>query len=93
MNLSLNHDDIVTAIQAYVVNQGIQVTGKCLITTITCGRGANGTSAIVELVDGDAIAAGPEKNTKVPSNGADLDADAGIAGEAGESSTGGLFDE
>jgi len=68
MNLSLDHKDITTAIEAYVMNQGIQVTGKTLITTITCGRGANGTSATVELVDSNAIAAGPERGTVVPSN-------------------------
>ena len=71
MNLSLDHKDVTTAIEAYVINQGIQVTGKTLVTTITCGRGANGTSATVELVDENTIAAGPERGTVVPGNGKD----------------------
>lgn len=66
MNISLNHDDVTIAIEQFIVNQGIQVEGKSLQTTITCGRGPNGVSAAIELIDKDSLAAGPEEDSIVP---------------------------
>ena len=59
MNLSLDHQDMVDAVEDFVRNQGIRVEGKQMIINFACGRGANPASATVELISGDSIAAGP----------------------------------
>jgi len=66
MNLILDHNDIITALKDYVVNQGIRVEKKTLDIALSCGRGANTTSATVTLIDEDSLAAGPEKGNIVP---------------------------
>ncbi len=66
MNLSLNHADIVEAIESFVADQGVKVENKTMAVTLTCGRGANATTATVELIAADSLAAGPEENAKVP---------------------------
>ncbi len=64
MQITLNHDDVITAIEEFVARQGIQTEGKGTKTTVTCGRGAAATSATIELVSLDSLAAGTKSKPK-----------------------------
>lgn len=49
MQITLNHDEIVNAIEQYVSNQGITVDGKKTEVNMIAGRGSNGFSATIAI--------------------------------------------
>jgi hypothetical protein len=51
MKILLEDGDIDSAINTYVSNLGVNLEGKTCNITITVGRGVNGTSATVEILD------------------------------------------
>ena len=50
MKITLEHDEIVTAIKNYVGGQGIDTGGKAVTVNLTAGRKENGHSAVVDIV-------------------------------------------
>jgi len=51
MQINLNNEEILSAIGAYVSEQGISTTGKDLSISIKAGRGNNGMSATVNITE------------------------------------------
>jgi hypothetical protein len=51
MKITLIQSEIEQALKQYVASQGIAVTGKSIEVSITAGRGANGTTAELDIVD------------------------------------------
>ncbi len=47
MQITLNHQEIETAITEYIGNQGIQIQDKTTAVSMTAGRGNNGYTANV----------------------------------------------
>ena len=51
MKVMLNDAEIKVALVDYVVGQGIDVSGKEVVVDMTAGRGENGFSANIDIVD------------------------------------------
>lgn len=60
MQITLNHDEIMDAVTQYVANQGIAITGKKIDVTMTAGRGSNGYTANVDLLQEDSVQTPPD---------------------------------
>ena len=52
MQINLNNDEILSAIEDYVSGQGISTAGKTLTITLKAGRGEKGMSATVTIREG-----------------------------------------
>ena len=50
MEISLKQKEIQDALIEFINNQGIDLTGKQVVVTLTAGRGANGHSAKIEIM-------------------------------------------
>ena len=53
MKVMLNDSEIKKALVNYVVSQGIDISGKEVVVDMTAGRGENGFSANIDIVDTD----------------------------------------
>lgn len=50
MDITLNQDEIETAVREFIGNQGIDISNKLMEISLTAGRGPNGHSASVTLL-------------------------------------------
>ena len=51
MNITLNNAEIETALVEHIATKGLSVTGKSIQVHLTAGRGPNGHSASIEILD------------------------------------------
>ena len=51
MQITLNHDEIIDAVTQYIADQGIKIKDKKTEVTMIAGRGTNGYSATVDIVE------------------------------------------
>jgi len=51
MRITLIQDEIEVALKEYVANQGISISNKEIEIDITAGRGANGITASLDIVE------------------------------------------
>lgn len=75
MQITINQDEIVEAIENYIGNQGIGMAGKRLDVSMVAGRGGNGFSANIEILPEEYLSedtpqpdADPVKTTDVESD-------------------------
>lgn len=52
MDITLKHNELVTAVTDYIGTLGVNLTDKHVVVTLVAGRGTNGTSAVIEINDG-----------------------------------------
>ncbi len=64
MQITLNHQEIETAITEYIENQGIQVEYKTTAVSMTAGRGNNGYTASILI--SNIIDSTPEETAPTP---------------------------
>ena len=53
MKITLDQEEIETAIKNFVGSQGIAVVGKDVGVSLIAGRGPNGFSAAIDITDGN----------------------------------------
>lgn len=85
MKLTLEHDEIVAAIEQFVTDQGVKTEGKVVEVTMIAGRGANGHSAIVDIRGEGTAATQTEDRDRSESNEKSVDelaADTDVAAQA-----------
>ena len=51
MNITLNNTEIEEALVEHIATKGLSVTGKHIEVHLTAGRGPNGHSATIEILD------------------------------------------
>ena len=54
MNITLNNTEIEEALVEHIATKGLSVTGKHIEVHLTAGRGPNGHSATIEILDAKA---------------------------------------
>ena len=71
MNITLNNAEIETALVEHIATKGLSVIGKSVQVHLTAGRGPNGHSASIEILDAKTPTAGIEEVTEDDAEPAD----------------------
>lgn len=67
MNININQNEIVKAIKAHIVSQGINLDGKSFTVAFTAGRKEAGLTADIQIQDSNEVApAAPVAQVAVP---------------------------
>lgn len=67
MQVTLKQAEIEAALQSYIVEEGVNVSGKQVNVSLIAGRGSNGMSAVIDI---DAIGSevDTENEVAIPEN-------------------------
>lgn len=79
MQVTLNQNEIEIAIQDYVAEQGIVISGRRVVVSLMAGRGPNGMSATIDISNKDTpVQAAEPTPVDTPSIEGEEDADGDV---------------